>query len=627
MQKITIFGPITDELATALRTQLDTLNRAEPLLVEINSDGGSVQAGVSIYSALVGWPAGVITEVSGWALSVASVILMAGSTRRCHPTSLVMVHAPWTGVKGNAQELRRNADLLDVVSKTLTAAYLRTGQPERVIQGWLSGIDHWFTADEAQQLGLVTEIVNAAEPAVFANAMACSFSPPPQLVSRINAMTTTAPVHQKAAIEAAAIQAEAQRRRDIRASGQVFMNHAGMPAFIAALEDDPSVSAAEAGLRILARLGQGATPVAGGYSFRDVGDDRLSDFRNAAEDALLIRGGLKVAQPHPGVRDMQRMGIVAMAESMLSMTGREPRDRSAAGIIQAAMATDDFSRLLSNTASKSLALGYETAPTGHTLFTGEREVANFHPQTLVNLSEAPELEEVREGAEYKNGSMADSATTFQLVTNGKVLELTRQALINDDLGALTSIPMSMGIAARRLEADKVFGALTGNPVMRDGQPLFHAAHGNLGVGSALSLASLGLARAAMRKQRGIAGLGFLDPQPKFLIVPVGLETVAEQLISSLQDPSKNNETPNLQFVRGLTLVADPRLDAHSETAWYLAASPTQIDGILRVYLAGQERLYVEENNEFKRDVTGFKVRLDFGVGVIDHRALYKNPGV
>ena len=627
MQKITIFGPITEELASSVRMQLDSLDRAEPLLVEINSDGGSVQAGVSIYNALVGWPGRVSTEVSGWALSVASVILMAGSTRRCHPTALTMVHAPWMGVTGNAQELRRNADLLDVVSKTLTAAYLRTGQPERVIEGWLSGTDHWFTAEEAQRLGLVTEIMSTTQPSEFANAMACAFSLPPQLASRITAMTTHTVPTQKAAIEAAAIQADMQRRRDIRTAGQVFMNHTGMPAFIAELENDPGVSVADAGLRILARLGKGASPVAGGYVHRDQGHDRISDFRAAAEDALLIRGGLKVAHPHPGVRDMQRMDIVAMAESVLSMTGREPRDRSAAGIIHAAMGTDDFPRLLSNTASKSLALGYETAPIGHTLFTGERQVPNFQPHTLVNLSEAPALEEVRPAGEYKNGSMTDSATTFQLVTNGKVLELTRQALINDDLGALTSIPMSMGIAARRLEADKVFGALTSNPEMRDGVPLFHATHGNLGTGVTLSMEGIGQARAAMRKQRGIAGLGFIDPQPKFLIVPVSLETIAEQLIASLQDPSKNNDTPNLAFIRGLTLIADPRLDESSDTAWYLAASPMQIDGILRVYLAGQDRLYIEENNEFKRDVTAFKVRLDFGVGVIDHRALYKNPGV
>ncbi|MBK6386574.1 MAG: hypothetical protein IPF71_07025 [Rhodoferax sp.] len=129
----------------------------------------------------------------------------------------------------------------------------------------------------------------------------------------------------------------------------------------------------------------------------------------------------------------------------------------------------------------------------------------------------------------------------------------------------------------------------------------------------------------MRMQKGLAGLGFIDPQPKFLIVPVALETAAEQLIASLVDPTRTNATPNLEFIRGLTLVADPRLDVNSVTAWYLSASPRQIEGILRAYLAGQPRPYLEENTEFKTDAISWKVRLDFAVGPQDYRGLVQEP--
>lgn len=627
MQTLTIFGPISEATSTQVLADLATLDRNQPLTVQINSDGGSVQAGVAIFSALLGWPGGLTTEVSGWALSVASVILMAGSVRRVHATGLVMVHAPWTGgASGNAKTLRNAADLLDRVAETLKAAYRRTGQSEAVIAGWLDGTDHWFTADEALSAGLVTEVATAEETAPeFANAMASAIRIPLHIVSRINAMTTpTAPT--RAAIEAAAVQAEAQRRSGIRLMGQPFMSYEGMPSFLAALEDDTTVTPAQAGQRILAQLGRGAEPIAGGARPYLPGENRLTEFKAAATDVLLMRAGIKVADPHPATRDLQRMGIVAMAESILSMSGADLRDRSSAGVIQAAFATDDFPALLGNTANKALALGYETAPVGHTLFTGERDVRDFKPQTLINLSEAPDLDDVPELGEYKSGTMRDSATTFQLSTSGKILEISRQALINDDLGALTSVPAAMGMAARRMEADKVFAMLTANPNMRDGVPLFHADHGNLSAVAALSLQSLALARAAMRKQKGINGLGYLDPQPRFLIVPVALETLAEQLIASIVDPSKGNDTPNLQFIRNLTLVSDPRLDAVSDKAWYLAASPNQIDGILRVYLDGQRQPTIIENAEFKRDVYGYKVRHDFGVGVIDHRALHMNPG-
>jgi len=111
-----------------------------------------------------------------------------------------------------------------------------------------------------------------------------------------------------------------------------------------------------------------------------------------------------------------------------------------------------------------------------------------------------------------------------------------------------------------------------------------------------------------------------------LLVPAELQTFAESIVSSLVDPSKQNDAANPAWVRGLTVVADPRLDEVSETAWYLFAAPSSVDGLVRAYLAGQERPYLEQNDEFIRDVMSLKCRLDFGVGVIDYRAAYKNPG-
>ena len=130
----------------------------------------------------------------------------------------------------------------------------------------------------------------------------------------------------------------------------------------------------------------------------------------------------------------------------------------------------------------------------------------------------------------------------------------------------------------------------------------------------------------MRSQRGLDGIGYFDPQPRFLIVPVYLETLAESLLASLVDPSKNNDATNPAWVRGLTLVADPRLDAASTTAWYLATDPNQVETVIRAYLAGSERPYLEEDDAFIRDVISHKARLDVGAGVIDYRGLYKNPG-
>jgi len=356
-------------------------------------------------------------------------------------------------------------------------------------------------------------------------------------------------------------------------------------------------------------------------------NNRMPDFKAAAVDVLLERAGIRVAKPHPASADLRRTSIVGMAEHILSMHGKSSEGMSKGQIIKAAMTTNDFPQLLSDLTGKAMRTGYDLAPATHASWTGEREVSNFKKQTLAMLSEAPGLDQVPEGGEYRFGAYAESAESFTVKTYGKIVRFTRQALINDELGALTSIPSTQGAAARRLEADLVYSKLTSNPLMSDGLPLFHAGHNNLAAaGAPLSVESLGASRAAMRKQKGINGNEYIDPQPRYLLVPVTLETKAEALLNSTVDPSRNNNSENPEWIRRLTLVADPRLDVNSEASWYLATDPMQIEGLVRAYLEGEQRPFLEEQEGWKTDTMDYKVRLDVGVGVIDYRGLYKNPG-
>lgn len=630
MQKISIFGPIGPQTVEALKFQLDSLDRNSPLTVEVNSDGGIVSDGVTCFNLLRGWPGGLTVEVVGWALSIASAIVQSGSVRKAHASALIMVHAPWTTTTGNAADFRDSAQLLDQVGKTMLSIYQRTGQSDAAIRGWLDGTDHWFTAAEALSLGLIDEVITdtAEQITAPANASATKHTIPPSISRKINAMNTATPNTVTAeAIRTAAIKAEGERRHGIRASFAKFVERDGVPALLAECENTPSCTVEAAGQKLLAHLGAGASPIAGHYSPAIFSTDRVKDFTEGARDAILARAGIRVDQPHPIARDLQHTSIVGMAERILSMRGALDRGMNPSAIISAAMATDDFPALLSNIANKSLSQGYIEAPSGHALFSAEREVSDFKANTLVNLSEAPGLEKVPELSNYRAGALSDSASQFQLSTFGKILQLSRQAMVNDDTNAFTRLPQSLGAAARRLEADMVFGLLTGNPTLGDGKRLFSAEHANQGDSLPLTFAGLSAARSAMRKQKGIAGLAYIDPQPKYLIVPVSLETEAEQLLSSLVDPARGNDTPNSAFIRGLTLIADPRLDDASNSTWYLSADPRQIEGVLRAYLAGQPRPYLEENHEFKNDAVSFKVRLDFAAGVMDYRGLFSSTSV
>ena len=635
MQRIIIFGDIGQDITSeSVKSQLAQVPRGSRPVVEINSDGGSVQEAVAIYNTLRTWPGGVDVEIIGWALSAASVIAMAGRSIRIHETSLLMLHAPWVSISGNEHQLRERADLLGLVAQTMRLAYARSRQPDAVLDGWLDGADHWMTADQALAFGLVDEVITSnALAAAPIDVRACRFTVPPSLTQRIHAMPapSNTPQPTEAEIRAAAQRDESARQSDIRAA---FAPHThkieGAGALLEQCLQDPKVNVQAAKARLLDLKAVGVEPIAGHYIPRDPrdpssnGEPRMEEFRAAATDVILMRAGIKVAEPHPAARDLNRLSVVSMAEKILSMQGRSTRDMGRGEVISAALTTSDFPILLGNVSNKSLRAGYESAASTIGGWTGEREVLDFRPQNLVSLSEAPALLIVHEGAEYKRSKFDESNTTFSMETFGRIVPITRQALINDDAQAFTTLPQAFGAAARRLEHDLVYAKLTANPVLGDGLALFHATHGNLSAAGAPSLATLSIARAAMRVQKGIQGLGFMDPQPRYLIVPVALETACEQLLASLVDPSKNNDTANVEWVRGLTLVSDPRLDAVSATQWYLAASPMQIEGIVRAYLQGEDRPAFEETQEFARDVYAYKTRLDVGVGVIDYRALHRN---
>ena len=627
-----------------VRSQLEGLDRQTPLAVEINSDGGSVQDASAIFNLLKTFSDVEVTIV-GWALSAASLIAMAGKRVRAFGSSLIMVHAPWLdGASGNAGELRASAEMLDQVAKAMRSAYGRTGQSPSIIDAWLGGKDHWFTASEALAVGLVDEVIEAgALAAAPADIARCRFPVPPNLqrsiiMSQANAnQPAAAGARSEADIQAAALAADRERRTDIRRLFAKFAAQPGVAELQRQCEDDHAVTVDAAGQRLLAKLADGASPISGGYTSDESGyrfagrieasgDQRERDFISAAIDGQLLRAGVRLERPHPLARDLARTSILGVAERCLSMRGLSTRG-AASDVIQAAHTSSDFSTLLSGLTAKALRVGYANAPASHAVWTGEREVDDFKLQTLAMLGEAPSLEQVPEGSEYKLGSFAESGDTFAVSTYGKIFAITRQALINDDLNAFAGIPNAQGQAARRLESDMVYGKLHSTANLKDGKPLFHADHKNLAAaGAALSVDALGAARAAMRKQRGIGGVEYIDPAPRFLIVPVALETKAEALIASTVNPAASNNAENPEWVRRLVLVADPRLDTNSETAWYLATDPGVLEGIIRAYLRGEPRPYLEEDDGWRRDTKEFKVRLDLGVGIVDYRALYKNPG-
>jgi len=116
----------------------------------------------------------------------------------------------------------------------------------------------------------------------------------------------------------------------------------------------------------------------------------------------------------------------------------------------------------------------------------------------------------------------------------------------------------------------------------------------------------------------------LNLNPRYLLVPVGKETLAMQFITSPIVAAKASDTN--PFYGQFSVISDPRLDANSSTAWYLAADPAAIDTIELAYLEGQDGVFTERKLDFDTDGFAVKARVDRGAKVIDHRGLVKNAG-
>ena len=355
-------------------------------------------------------------------------------------------------------------------------------------------------------------------------------------------------------------------------------------------------------------------------------DERITR-RDAVANALLHRYSPTLFQLEDAARQYRGMTLLELARESLGNAGVNTRGLSRDEVATRALhSTSDFPEILSAVTNKTLRQAYEAYPRTFTLFCRQVLATDFKAMHRVQLGEAPQLLEVGESGEFKRGTLGESKESYKVKTYGRVVAITRQTLINDDLDAFTRIPAMYGNSIAQLESDVVWGIITANPAMADGTALFHANHKNLaGTGAALDVGSVGAARAAMAKQTGLDKKTVLNIRPAFLIVPAALELKAEQLVAQNLVPAQSgNVVP--QSIRTLAPISEPRLDAASETAWYLAASPNQIDTIEYAYLEGQQGAYIETRNGFDVDGVEIKCRLDFGAKAIDWRGLYKNPG-
>ena len=337
--------------------------------------------------------------------------------------------------------------------------------------------------------------------------------------------------------------------------------------------------------------------------------------------------------PSEAARAYVNMTTLDIARDSLRVRGISTTALSPSATIERALhSTSDFPLIIGDTVGRTLRASYQAVPSALKRVARQSNARDFRARHRLQLSAGARLLPVPESGEIKSGTIEEAKESYRVATFARLFGVARQALINDDLGAFTDLSRRLGQAAAATEAALLValieeGAGLG-PVMSDGKRLFHADHKNLaaagttpwGAGTPPAFEPLiSEGRLAMRRQVDKSG-ELVAVTPKFLVVPSAGETASEKALAGFTPTRAEDVNP----FTNLSLVVEPRLS--SDTRWYIAADPAEVDGLEWAYLEGAEGPQVDTKAGFEIDGVQIRVRLDFGAGFVDWRSWFCNPG-
>lgn len=353
--------------------------------------------------------------------------------------------------------------------------------------------------------------------------------------------------------------------------------------------------------------------------------DATERFKEGATAGLMHRAGMGGERNEFTGMTLRETARASLDVQNIRPSGHSALDMVASAFTMGAMhSPGDFTTILADVANKAMLRGYEEAEETFQEWTVEGSVSDFKPTKRVDLDTFPSLRAVEDGAEYKYATVGDHGETITIATYGELFNISRQTIINDDLGAFTRVPQKMGRAAIRTVGNLAYAVLTDNANMSDGTALFHADHNNLaGSGAAPSVTSFNAAFEAMMKQKDRSeNAHALNIVPRYGLFPVGLRSQAMQVLESEHDPAKTSRSANTAR-NMVTPIIDARLTG---TAWYFVADPSRIDTVEVSYLDGNSAPFLDQMETWTRDGASFKVRIDAGVKALAWQGLYKDGG-
>jgi hypothetical protein len=432
----------------------------------------------------------------------------------------------------------------------------------------------------------------------------------------------TASVQPPAPFAAEVLAAERQRANDV---ADICQRH-GMTREFETDLNRRGLTVEEARAAVLQQLevrgaGRVATPVPAQI---------LRDERDTMREGMEMALTAQIQRTEPATdqaRSYMSMSMAEMAAALLGETRslRTPSDRLQVFQRAATHSTGDFPAIFENALNRSLLARYRQAVPTYRNIAREVSFNDFRPHPMVRSGDFPELQPIAEGGEIKFGTFGEGRESVAVQSHAVGVRISRQMLINDDLQGIAQVVSDQGLSVARYE-DKLFYAMllsgsgAGPTLLSTTRGVFNTTDQSLAAAAAaITVASLSIARAALRKRTSIDGAP-LELTPAVLLVGPDKETEAQQIVAPLQAAQTGNINP---FAGTLRVVTSARITGNS---WYLFADPTELPNFVYGFLNGASGPRMRTEEPFGTQGVSMTLEHDFGVGAIDFRGGFRNAG-
>jgi len=343
------------------------------------------------------------------------------------------------------------------------------------------------------------------------------------------------------------------------------------------------------------------------------------------EAAFALQGGLPNVEKQYDVKTLEAAAKIqrttSLGEVLISAAeegGYTGSRRISAAtlrpILAAAWATHSISGILSATVNKFLLAGFNGVESSWRSMSAVRSVNDFKAITSYRLNGGMKFEKVAPGGELKNAAVSDESRTISAETYGIMTSVTRNDLINDDLGALTAVPQRIGRGGA-LKLNDVFWAS-----FQDDSAFFTTGRGNKKTtAGALSLANLKAIATLFRKLKDPDG-NPVAVEPRVLLVPADIELAAAEIMGSALLVGGSSAAPDRNVLAGRYQVVSTSYLSSAED-YYLLASPADLPVMEVAFLNGVQSPIVE-TAEADFNTLGVQMRgyFDFGVAKAEYLA-------